>query len=103
VLKGKEHSLFEGRLSDDLAKKIVLVLHILTFDRTDPFDKSSALKSQGPTPANTSHEVLLSSPVSVEIAPGIEVRSEFELSLTTTHSIDHLDRTDFVCVNALTI
>ena len=103
MLKGKEHSLFESCLSDDLAKKIVLVLHILTFDRTDPFDKSSALKSQGPTPANTSHEVLLSRPVSIEIAPGIEVGSEFELSLTTTHSIDHLDRTDFVRVNALTI
>ena len=53
MLEGKEHSLFESRLSDDLAKKIMLVLHVLVFNRSDPLDKSSALKSQGPTPANT--------------------------------------------------
>lgn len=39
----------------------------------------------------------------VEIAPDIEVSSELELGLTTTHSIDHLDCADFVSVNALSI
>lgn len=103
MLKGKEHSLFESCLSDYLAKNFMLVLHILAFDRANPFDKSCTLKSQGPTPANTRHEVLLSCTMRVKIAPDIEVRSEFELSLTTTHSINHLDRTDFVSVDALTI
>ena len=103
VLERQENSLFESCLSDHLAKHVMFGLHVLRLYRRDPLYKRSSLSSQRAPPHDLHHEVLLSALVLIVVSPSTEVIPQFELSLPTTHPIDHFHGADFVGVNALTI
>ena len=103
MLKGEEDALFERSLSHDLAKHIVLGLHVLRFDGSDPSDKGLSLGSERAPPHHAHHEVLLRPAVLVEVTPPAEVVSKLELGLTTAHSVDHFHGGDLVSIDAFTI
>ena len=72
LLEGEEDALFESRLSNYLAENFMFLLHVLGTDGSYPFDKGLSLGSQGPSPADRHHEVLLGSAVLAEVTPPTE-------------------------------